>query len=56
LDNIFNTKQKFYNLYSRYNYANKMQREQLNEAARRRAAAKAAADVRAKQQSGVYER
>lgn len=56
LDNIFNTKQKFYDLYSRYNYANKMQREQLNEAARRRAAAKAAADVRAKQQSGVYER
>ena len=51
LDNIFNTNQKLYKSYSRYNYQRKLQREQVNAEARRRAAEKAAAEVRASQQN-----
>lgn len=51
LDNIFNTNLTLYKSYSRYNYQNKLQREQVNAEARRRAAEKAAAKVRASQQN-----
>ena len=51
LDNIFNTNQDLYKSYSRYNYQRKLQREQVNAEARRRAAEKAAAEVRASQQN-----